>query len=194
MCAPALRVTDRFFSSCLPRLHDVLGPIRTIPALLPARFSEVNGGKSWILLSGFSIQPGESAKVLLIIFVVAFLVANRELFTSAGKRMMGMTFPRLRDLAPLLLVTFVAVIVLVYEKNLGFSLLVFGTVLAMGVHRDRARDLAADRHCHVRGRRGHRIRTVPTRTSASAGLARPVRHVLHNRVPDFPGAVRAEHR
>ncbi|MFD9615458.1 FtsW/RodA/SpoVE family cell cycle protein, partial [Streptomyces sp. NPDC059083] len=102
-----------------------------IPALLPSRFSEVNGGKSWILISGFSIQPGEFAKVLLIIFVAAFLVANRDLFTTAGKRFLGMTFPRLRDLAPLLLVTFIAVLVLVYEKNLGFSLLVFGTVLAM---------------------------------------------------------------
>lgn len=102
-----------------------------VPALLPSRFSEVNGGKSWIRISGFSIQPGEFAKVLLIIFVAAFLVANRELFTSAGKRFLGTTFPRLRDLAPLLLVTFVSVLVLVYEKNLGFSLLVFGTVLAM---------------------------------------------------------------
>ncbi|MFE3028527.1 FtsW/RodA/SpoVE family cell cycle protein [Nocardia tengchongensis] len=102
-----------------------------VPALLPSRFSEVNGGKSWILISGFSIQPGEFAKVLLIIFIAAFLVANRDLFASEGKRFLGMTFPRLRDLAPLLLVTFVAVLVLVYEKNLGFSLLVFGTVLAM---------------------------------------------------------------
>ncbi|WP_405484560.1 FtsW/RodA/SpoVE family cell cycle protein [Nocardia sp. NBC_00511] len=102
-----------------------------IPALLPSRFSEVNGGKSWILFSGFSIQPGEFAKVLLIIFVAAYLVAHRDLFTIAGKNFLGMTLPRLRDLAPLLGVTFVSVIVLVYEKNLGFSLLVFGTVLAM---------------------------------------------------------------
>ncbi|WP_067687849.1 FtsW/RodA/SpoVE family cell cycle protein [Nocardia jejuensis] len=102
-----------------------------IPALLPSRFSEVNGGKSWIMFSGFSIQPGEFAKVLLIIFIAAFLVANRDLFTTAGKRVLGMTLPRLRDLGPLILVTFVAVLVLVYEKNLGFSLLVFGTVLAM---------------------------------------------------------------
>ncbi|WSJ19777.1 FtsW/RodA/SpoVE family cell cycle protein [Nocardia sp. NBC_01327] len=102
-----------------------------VPALLPSRFSEVNGGKSWILLHGFSIQPGEFAKVLLLIFVASFLVANRELFTSAGHRFLGMTFPRLRDLGPLLLVTVAAVLVLMYEKNLGFSLLIFGTVLAM---------------------------------------------------------------
>ncbi|WP_310399203.1 FtsW/RodA/SpoVE family cell cycle protein [Nocardia kruczakiae] len=102
-----------------------------IPAVLPARFSEVNGGKSWILFSGFSIQPGEFAKVLLLIFVAAFLVANRDLFGAAGRRVLGFTVPRLRDLGPLLVVTFVSVLVLVYEKNLGFSLLVFGTVLAM---------------------------------------------------------------
>jgi cell division protein FtsW (lipid II flippase) len=102
-----------------------------IPAVLPSRFSEVNGGKSWILLHGFSIQPGEFAKVLLLIFIAAFLVANRELFTVAGTRVLGMTVPRLRDLGPLLMVTLVSVLVLVYEKNLGFSLLVFGTVLAM---------------------------------------------------------------
>ncbi|WP_442942881.1 FtsW/RodA/SpoVE family cell cycle protein [Nocardia sp. NBC_01503] len=102
-----------------------------LPALLPAQYSEVNGGKSWILLHGFSIQPGEFAKVLLLIFVASFLVANRELFTTAGHRLLGMTFPRLRDLAPLLLVTAMSLLVLMYEKNLGFSLLVFGTVLAM---------------------------------------------------------------
>ncbi len=102
-----------------------------IPAVLPSRFSEVNGGKSWILLSGFSIQPGEFAKVLLLIFVAGYLVANRDLFGAAGTRVLGFTVPRLRDLGPLLVVTFVSVLVLVYEKNLGFSLLVFGTVLAM---------------------------------------------------------------
>ncbi|MBF6059381.1 FtsW/RodA/SpoVE family cell cycle protein [Nocardia terpenica] len=102
-----------------------------IPAVLPSRFSEVNGGKSWIMFHGFSIQPGEFAKVLLLIFVAGFLVANRDLFGTAGKRFLGYTLPRLRDLGPLLLVTFVSVLVLVYEKNLGFSLLVFGTVLAM---------------------------------------------------------------
>nr|WP_308163394.1 FtsW/RodA/SpoVE family cell cycle protein [Nocardia alni] len=102
-----------------------------VPAVLPSRFSEVNGGKSWIMFHGFSIQPGEFAKVLLLIFTAGFLVTNRDLFGAAGRKVLWFTVPRLRDLGPLLLVTFVSVIVLVYEKNLGFSLLVFGTVLAM---------------------------------------------------------------
>lgn len=103
-----------------------------VPAILPAHFSEVNGGKSWILFHGFSIQPGEFAKVLLMIFTAAFLVANRELFSAPGTRRWGIiTIPRLRHLGPLLVVTLVSVLVFVYEKNLGFSLLVFGTILAM---------------------------------------------------------------
>ncbi len=102
-----------------------------VPAVLPSQFSEVNGGKSWIMFHGFSIQPGEFAKVLLLIFTAGFLVTNRDLFGTAGRKVLWFTVPRLRDLGPLLLVTFVSVIVLVYEKNLGFSLLVFGTVLAM---------------------------------------------------------------
>jgi cell division protein FtsW (lipid II flippase) len=102
-----------------------------LPGVLPSSISGVNGAKVWLKLKIFSIQPGEFAKIMLIIFFASFLVAKRDLFMAAGRKFLGLELPRPRDLGPLALALVISVGVLALESDLGNSLLVFGVVLVM---------------------------------------------------------------
>jgi cell division protein FtsW len=110
-----------------------------IPALLPSSFAQQkdasflkqNDAKIWIQLPGFSIQPAEFSKILLLIFFAAVLVAKRGLFVSAGKHVLGMNLPRPRDLAPLLAAWVISVGVMVFERDLGTSLLLYASFLVI---------------------------------------------------------------
>jgi cell division protein FtsW (lipid II flippase) len=102
-----------------------------LPAVLPARFSEVNGARIWIRLAGFSLQPGEFAKILLTIFGAAYLVQKRDVLALAGRRILGIDFPRARDFGPLLVVWLACIAVLVRGHDLGTSLLFFGLFIVL---------------------------------------------------------------
>ncbi|SEP68033.1 cell elongation-specific peptidoglycan biosynthesis regulator RodA [Lentzea xinjiangensis] len=103
-----------------------------LPGVLPGFIApEINGAKIWLRIGPLSIQPGEFAKILLMVFFAAFLVSKRDLFTVAGRRFLGMDLPRARDLGPLFAAWGVTVAVMVLQKDLGSSLLFFGIVLVL---------------------------------------------------------------
>jgi len=100
--------------------------------VLPALIGhEVNGAKLWLRFGTFSFQPGEVAKILLVLFLAAYLSENRELLSVSTRRVLGVWTPPLKQLGPLLLMWAISLFVLIAEKDLGSSLLFFGIFLVM---------------------------------------------------------------
>nr|WP_184888541.1 FtsW/RodA/SpoVE family cell cycle protein [Sphaerisporangium siamense] len=99
--------------------------------LVPGLGKELNGARIWIGVGGFSIQPGEFAKLALVVFFAGYLVAKRDVLALAGRRLLFIDLPRARDLGPVLITWILSVGVLVLEKDLGTSLLLFGAFVAM---------------------------------------------------------------
>jgi len=98
-----------------------------LPAVLPAKFSQINNAKLWIKFGGFfQIQPGEFAKLMLLVFFAVYLVRKREVLALASRRFLGIDFPRGRDVGPVVMVWLMSLAVLIFEKDLGTSLLYFG--------------------------------------------------------------------
>jgi cell division protein FtsW (lipid II flippase) len=102
-----------------------------IPALLPASLSEIQGAKVWITVGGFSIQPGEFAKLALAVFFAGYLVAKRDVLALAGKRILGIDLPRGRDLGPVLIAWAASLLILIFETDIGTSAIFFGLFVSM---------------------------------------------------------------
>ncbi|MBF4461068.1 MULTISPECIES: FtsW/RodA/SpoVE family cell cycle protein [unclassified Rathayibacter] len=100
--------------------------------LLPFIGREVSGARVWIGIGDVaSFQPGEIAKIALAVFFAGYLVRNRDSLSMVGRTVLGMRFPRLRDLGPILVVWLVTMGVIVFQRDLGTALLYFGLFLVM---------------------------------------------------------------
>ena len=99
--------------------------------LLPGIGRNINGSRIWIGVGPLSFQPGEVAKILLVIFFAGYLVQTRDVLSLVGRRFLGIGLPRARDLGPILIAWLASVGVLVFERDLGSSLMFFGLFVAM---------------------------------------------------------------
>jgi cell division protein FtsW (lipid II flippase) len=100
--------------------------------IAPMFFPGVNGAKIWITLPGIgSLQPGEFAKIVITVFFAGYLMVKRDALALASRRFMGLYLPRGRDLGPILVIWGVSLLILVFETDLGTSLLFFGLFVIM---------------------------------------------------------------
>ncbi|MER6405805.1 FtsW/RodA/SpoVE family cell cycle protein [Streptomyces viridosporus] len=99
--------------------------------LVPGLGADVFGAKIWIRVAGFSIQPGEFAKIVIAIFFSGYLMVKRDALALASRRFMGLYLPRGRDLGPIITIWAVSLLVLIFENDLGTSLLFFGLFVIM---------------------------------------------------------------
>jgi len=99
--------------------------------LVPGIGATINGARIWVSAGPFSFQPGELSKVLLVIAFAGYLVLHRDALALAGRRVMGIDLPRGRDLGPILVMWLISLGVLIFQKDLGSSLLFFGLFLVM---------------------------------------------------------------
>ncbi|MFE7118163.1 FtsW/RodA/SpoVE family cell cycle protein [Streptomyces sp. NPDC057654] len=99
------------------------------PAMFPG---DSYGAKRWVHLGSLlSFQPGEFVKVMIAIFFAGYLVTHRDALTLTGRRFLGMRLPPGRQLGPIVTIWIISLLVLVFERDLGTSLIFFGLFVVM---------------------------------------------------------------
>ena len=98
---------------------------------LPGVGAQVNGAYLGISLGPINFQPAELAKICIVVFLASYLAEKREMLSIAARRFAGITIPPLKHFGPLLVVWGAAMVLLVFIRDLGSSLMFFGAFLAV---------------------------------------------------------------
>lgn len=109
----------------------LVGIVLLLLPMLPGIGLTLNGARLWIQIGAFTFQPGEIAKIALAVFFAGYLVTARDSLSLVGRRVLGLQLPRARDLGPILIIWVVAMAVLIFQRDLGTSLLYFGLFVVM---------------------------------------------------------------
>ena len=109
----------------------IVGVILLLSPMIPGIGQEIYGSRIWLHVGGFSFQPGEIAKIIIVLFLAGYLAQNREMLSVFTWHVGPFRLPDIRTLLPLLLMWGVAMLIVVFEKDLGSALVFFLVFLVM---------------------------------------------------------------
>ena len=98
---------------------------------LPGLGETTNEAFLSVSIGPLSFQPTELAKICIVIFLASYLNEKREVLVVGARTVAGVVLPPLKHLGPLLVIWGAAMVMLVFIRDLGSSLMFFGAFLAM---------------------------------------------------------------
>jgi cell division protein FtsW (lipid II flippase) len=116
----------------LQRYLYLMMAVALVLLMAPAFFgADQFGAKRWIMLGPLSVQPGEFVKIMIAVFFAGYLTVNRDALALTGRRFLGMRLPPGRQMAPIATIWVLSLLVLIFERDLGTSLIFFGLFVIM---------------------------------------------------------------
>ncbi len=108
-----------------------VGIVMTVLPRAPVIGEEVNGAYLDIHIGSVSFQPAELGKIAIVVFLASYLHDNRQVLVTAGRRVLGVTIPPMKQFGPMLIVWGAAMGTLLLTGELGTSLMFYGAFLAL---------------------------------------------------------------
>lgn len=109
----------------------IVGVLLLLSPMLPVVGTEINGSRLWLMVGSFSFQPGELAKICIVVFLAGYLAQHREMLSVFTWKVGPVRLPSLSTLLPLLAMWALAFLIVVLEKDLGSALVLFAVFLVM---------------------------------------------------------------
>src|SRR3977135_1163845 len=131
-CIPILIPRDLSVLARYKYTWALLGMLLLISPLLPVVGREINGARIWVGIAGVAqFEPWGLLKIALVTFFARYLEEYREVLSTPPRRFGPIPVPPIPYLLPIVAMWLVAMLVMVFEKDLGATLLFFGIFLAM---------------------------------------------------------------
>jgi len=98
---------------------------------VPGIGEQVNGAFLSIRVGPVAFQTAEFGKIAIVIFLASYLRDTRQVLVVGARRVLGVVIPPLKHFGPLLAIWGVAMVLLVFIRDLGSSIMFFGAFLAL---------------------------------------------------------------